>query len=181
MAQHLMVDLETLDTKNTATVLTLGAVRFDPHNDSPMKELYLRVCIDSQDALGCTVSEDTIKWWQQQDTSIMEEAFDPRDRIPIHEVINQFHALAWNCDAFWSHGSTFDLMIIQNLYDKLGRAYPWNYWQIRDTRTLFDLGWNAEMPQGSKHNALEDAKRQAVGVRNIFKHLKRAKKSEIFV
>ena len=170
MAQHLMVDLETLDVKTTSTILTLGAVRFDPFNNSPMKELYLRVEIDSQDALGCTVSDDTLKWWNQQDTSIMEEAFDPRDRIPIHEVINQFHALAWNCDQFWSHGATFDLMILQNIYDKLGRTYPWNSWQMRDTRTLFDLA-DPEMPQNAKHNALEDAKRQAIGVRNCFRKL----------
>jgi exodeoxyribonuclease VIII len=166
-----MVDLETLDVKSTATVLTLGAVRFDPYSTAPMKELYLRVDIDSQDKLGCTVDDNTLKWWNQQDTSIMEEAFNPVDRIPIHEVINQFHALAWNCDAFWSHGATFDLMILQNIYDRLGRTYPWNFWQMRDTRTLFDIGHDPEMPQGSKHNALEDAKRQAVGVRNVYRKL----------
>jgi hypothetical protein len=171
MAQHLMVDLETLDVKPTATVLTLGAVRFDPYSNAPMKELYLRVDIDSQDKLGCTVDDNTLKWWNQQDVSIMEEAFNPVDRIPIHEVINQFHALAWNCDAFWSHGATFDLMILQNLYDKLGRTYPWQYWQMRDTRTLFDIGFDAEMPQAAKHNALEDAKRQAIGVRNVYRKL----------
>lgn len=171
MAQHLMVDLETLDVKPTATVLTLGAVRFDPFTDAPMKELYLRVCIDSQDKLGCTVSDDTLKWWNQQDTDIMEEAFDPRDRIPIHEVMNQFHALAWGCSHFWSHGSTFDIMIIQNLYDKLERgSYPWNFWEVRDTRTLFELA-DPNMPQNAKHNALEDAKRQAIGVRNAYRKL----------
>jgi hypothetical protein len=171
MAQHLMVDLETLDVKSTATILTLGAVRFDPYNEEPMKELYLRVDIDSQDKIGCTVDDGTLKWWNQQDVSVMEEAFDPRNRIPIHEVINQFHALAWNCDAFWSHGATFDLMILQNIYDRLNRAYPWQYWQMRDTRTLFDIGYDPEMPQGSKHNALEDAKRQAIGVRNVYRKL----------
>ena len=172
MAQHLMVDLETLDTKTSATILTLGAVRFDPFNEQPMKELYLRVDIDSQDPLGCTVSDDTLKWWNQQDTNIMEEAFDPRDRIPIHEVINQFHSLAWGCSHFWSHGATFDLIIIENLYRKLGKALPWNFWQLRDTRTLFDLGYDPDMPQGNKHNALQDAIRQAVGVQNIYAKLK---------
>jgi exodeoxyribonuclease VIII len=170
MAVHLMVDLETLDTKVSAIILTLGAVKFDPFSDSEMKELYLRISIDSQDPLGCTVSDDTIKWWKNQNTDVMEEAFNPRDRIPIQEAMNQFHSFAWNCDQFWSHGSSFDLMILQNIYDRLGRAYPWNYWQLRDTRTLFDLA-EPEMPQDSKHNALEDAKRQATGVRNCFRKL----------
>jgi len=48
---------------------------------------------------------------------------------------------------------------------------PWNYWQLKDTRTLFDLGHDPEMPQGSKHDALQDAIRQAVGVQNIYRKL----------
>ena len=170
MAQHLMVDLETLDTKTSATILTLGAVRFDPFTNAPMKELYLRVDIDSQDKLGCTVSDDTLQWWSQQNTDVKEEAFNPLNRIPIHEVINQFHALAWGCSHFWSHGATFDLMILQNIYEKLGRAYPWNFWEMRDTRTLFELA-DPDMPKDALHNALEDAKRQAIGVKNVYKKI----------
>jgi hypothetical protein len=41
---------------------------------------------------------------------------------------------------------------------------------MRDTRTLFELA-DPEMPQDSKHNALEDAKRQAIGVRNVYKKI----------
>ena len=170
MAQHLMVDLETLDVKPTSTILTLGAVRFDPYNEQPMKELYLRVDIDSQDKLGCTVSDSTLKWWNEQDTNVMEEAFNPLNRIPIKEAMNQFHALAWGCSHFWSHGSTFDIMILQNIYDKLERAYPWNFWEVRDTRTLFELA-DPEMPQELKHNALADAQRQAIGVRNVYRKI----------
>ena len=172
MAQHLMVDLETLDTKTSATILTLGAVRFDPWTNAPMKELYLRVDLDSQDKLGCTVSDDTLNWWSKQNTDVKEEAFDPRDRIPIHEVMNQFHALAWGCSHFWSHGATFDLVIIENIYRQIGKPLPWNFWQLRDTRTLFDLGVDPEMPQGGKHDALQDAIRQAVGVQTVYAKLK---------
>jgi hypothetical protein len=49
---------------------------------------------------------------------------------------------------------------------------PWNYWQIRDTRTLFDLGFDPDMPKGGKHDALQDAIRQAVGVQNMYAKLK---------
>lgn len=171
MAQHLMVDLETLDVKTTSTILTLGAVRFDPFdNTMPMQELYLRIDIDSQDALGCTVSDSTLEWWSKQDPEITEEAFNPENRVAIEDAIKQFHTFAWNCDKFWSHGSVFDLMILQNIYDKLGKSYPWNFWQMRDTRTLFDLT-DPEMPQNAKHNALEDAKRQAIGVQNCYSKL----------
>jgi hypothetical protein len=49
---------------------------------------------------------------------------------------------------------------------------PWNFWQLRDTRTLFDLGVDPDMPKGSKHDALQDAIRQAVGVQNCYAKLK---------
>ena len=35
-----------------------------------------------------------------------------------------------------------------------------------------DLGFDPDMPQGSKHDALQDAIRQAVGVQNIYTKLK---------
>jgi hypothetical protein len=102
----------------------------------------------------------------------MEEAFGPENRTPVADAINQFHKFAWGCDAFWSHGATFDLVIIENIYKQLNKVPPWQYWQLRDTRTLFDLGYNPDMPQGSKHDALQDAIRQSVGVQNIYAKLK---------
>lgn len=166
----LMVDLETLDTKLTSTVLTLGAVKFDPFSNDPMQELYLKIDIDSQDALGCTISDSTLEWWGKQDPAIMEEAFDPSGRIPIADAMAQFHKFAWGCNHFWSNGSCFDLMILENLYAALQKTVPWQYWEIRDTRTLYALA-DPKMPQAQKHNALEDAKRQAIGVRNVYKAL----------
>ena len=96
----------------------------------------------------------------------------PDDRISLVEAMDRFHKFAWGCDAFWSHGATFDLVIIENIYRQLGKPLPWNFWQLRDTRTLFDLGYDPDMPKNSKHDALQDAIRQSVGVQNIYSKLK---------
>jgi exodeoxyribonuclease VIII len=101
----------------------------------------------------------------------MEEAFSPEDRVPLVDAIDQFHKFAWGCDCFWSHGATFDLVILEDIYRQLGKPMPWNFWQLRDTRTLFDLGYSPDMPKGGKHDALQDAIRQAVGVQNIYAKL----------
>ena len=37
--------------------------------------------------------------------------------------------------------SAFDIVILENLYEQLGISI-WNFWQIRDSRTVFSL-----MPQ----------------------------------
>lgn len=171
MSKHLMVDLETMAVSPSAVVLTLGAVHFNPYGTGYSDKIYFRINIDDQDALNREVDPNTITWWSSQDPAIMEEAFSPDNRLPLVEAIDQFHKFAWGCSAFWSHGSVFDIVILENIYRQLGKPVPWQYWQIRDTRTLFDLGFDPDMPTGGKHDALEDAIRQAVGVQNMYRKL----------
>jgi len=172
MAKHLMVDMETMAVTPDAVVLTLGAVHFNPYGNGVGDSIYFRINIDDQDALGRSVDPGTLEWWGKQDPVIMEEAFSEEDRIPLVEAMDRFHKFAWGCSHFWSHGATFDLVMLENIYRQIGKPLPWNYWQLRDTRTLFDLGYDPDMPKGEKHNALQDAIRQAVGVQNIYTKLK---------
>lgn len=172
MANHLMVDMETLAVSPRAVVLSLGAVHFDPHSNGVRDQINFKIDLDEQDSLGREIDPNTIEWWAKQDSKIMEEAFSPDDRISLTDAMNRFHKFAWGCDAFWSHGATFDLVIIEDILRQLKRPLPWNYWQLRDTRTLFDLGHDPDMPQGSKHDALQDAIRQAIGVQNVYAKLK---------
>lgn len=167
-----MVDLETLATGPNAAILTLGAVHFNPYSQGYTDKIYFRIDLDDQDALNREVDTNTLEWWGKQDPTIMEEAFSPDDRIPLIDAIDKFHKFAWGCSTFWSHGATFDLVILENLYRQLGKPLPWNFWQLRDTRTLFDLGYDPDMPQGGKHDALQDAIRQAIGVQNMYAKLK---------
>ena len=168
----MMVDLETMAVSPNAVVLTLGAVHFNPYGNGYSDKLYLRFDLDDQDKLGREIDPNTLDWWAKQDPKVMEEAFSPDDRIPLVDAMEQFHKFAWGCTAFWAHGSLFDIAILENIYRQLVRTPPWQYWQIRDTRTLFDLGWDPDMPQASKHDALQDAIRQSVGVQNIYSKLK---------
>jgi len=172
MAKHLMLDMETLAVTPNAVVLSLGAVKFNPYGNGYSDKIYFRISIDDQDALGREVDPDTLDWWGRQAADIQDEAFSPEDRISLVDAMDRFHKFAWGCDAFWSHGATFDLVIIENIYRQLGKPLPWNFWQLRDTRTLFDLGYDPDMPKNSKHDALQDAIRQSVGVQNIYSKLK---------
>lgn len=171
MPKHLMVDLETLAVSPSAVVLSLGAVHFDPYSDDIYDELYFKINLDDQDKLGREIDPGTLDWWAKQDPKIMEEAFSEDNRIPLLEALELFHKFAWGCDKFWSHGAGFDIIIIENIYRQLNKNLPWNYWQIRDTRTLFDLGIDPDMPKDNKHDALQDAIRQARGVQNVLGNL----------
>lgn len=167
-----MIDLETLATSPSATVLTLGAVHFNPYGNGYGDKLYMRITLDDQEALGRDIDPNTLDWWSKQDPAVMTEAFSDEDRIPLATAIDRFHKFAWGCDTFWSHGATFDLVVLENIYKQLNKPLPWNFWQLRCTRTIFDLGVDPEMPTNSKHDALQDAIRQSVGVQNVMRKLK---------
>lgn len=176
MLSDIMIDLETLATSPNASVLTIGAVRFDPFNneiDNPTCEkFYVKVDLDSCDALGLEVSEDTLAWWSQQSKEAQEEAFNTEGRIEIREAFNQLYKFCWGAKRVWSHGASFDTVICENIFRKLGKAVPWSFWEVRCTRTLFDIGINPERPPVLKHHALEDAWNQTVGVQNVFQRLR---------
>ena len=173
MAKHLMVDLETLATSPNAQILTIGAVTFNPNGYEVYDEFYLRVDVDSCSALDTYVDDSTIKWWADQDKAAQDEAFDPNNRVDIKVAMEKFYKFCTSSSRFWSHGATFDIVILEHYFRQLGKPYPWNLWDVRDTRTLFDLGMDPEMPQAYKHHALEDARRQAIGVQTMFKKLRR--------
>lgn len=172
MVKSLMIDMETMAVSPNAVVLSLGAVHFNPYGNGYGDKLYFRIDLDDQDKLGREIDPNTIEWWGKQDPVIMEEAFSPDNRIPLVDAMDQFHKFAWGCDTFWSHGATFDLVIIENIYRSLNKPLPWNFWQLRCCRSLCDLGIDPDMPKGGKHDALQDAIRQAVGVQNVYRKLR---------
>lgn len=173
MAIHGMIDLETLDVFPTATVLSLGAVKFDPTTDAePYAELYLKILVDDQDRLGRTTSDSTIEWWGKQDPAVMEEAFDQTDAVTVEEALSQLNRWVVGVDEIWGQGYGFDITILENMYRMVGKPIPWQFWQISDARTI-----TKRMPkdprkdmQTNLHNALADAYFQAKSVQIIFKH-----------
>ena len=176
MLSDVMIDLETLATSPNASVLTIGAVKFDPFgddlNDPTCKKFYVRIDVDSCDELNLDVNDDTIAWWANQSKEAQEEAFNPEGRVHIREAFDQLYKFCWGAKRVWSHGASFDTVICENIFRKLNKAVPWKFWEVRCTRTLFDLGVNPERPPVLKHHALEDAWNQAVGVQHVFQKLR---------
>jgi len=171
----IMIDLETLATSPDAAILTIGAVKFDPFgddvNDPKCTKFYTRVDLDSCDKIGLVTNDDTIAWWANQSKEAQDEAFGETDRIDIVDAMHQLYKFCWGAKRVWSHGSGFDVIICEHIFRKIGKAIPWSFWEVRDTRTLFDIGINPNRPPVLKHHALEDAWNQAVGVQNVFKTL----------
>jgi hypothetical protein len=65
-------------------------------------------------------------------------------------------------------------VICEHIFRKVGRAVPWKYHEIRDTRTIYDLGIDPEFPPIEiKHHALHDARAEAIAVQNVYRELAR--------
>lgn len=174
MATHAMIDLETLDTRPQCTILTLGAVKFNPNSKlEPYSEFYVKFDIDEQDRLGRTVSDATVEWWGKQDPAIQEEAFGTEDRMPVADILTELNKWLVGVDVIWGHGYGFDITILEDLYRNVGRPIPWQFWQVKDSRTLF--GCLPEDPrksmQSDLHNALADAYFQAKAVQIAYEKL----------
>jgi exodeoxyribonuclease VIII len=167
-----MLDLETMGFQHNAVVLTLGCVKFDPYTlQDPYDPLYLRFNVDEQTGLGRVIDDSTMEWWAKQPQSAQDEAFgDDGDRISMDDVTKQLNKYLVGVDKIWAQGPLFDIDIMANFYKMIGKPVPWEYWQIRDSRTISDMGnYSAKTGNKDAHNALADAYSQAVGVQQIYR------------
>ena len=175
-----MLDLETLGFTHNCVVLTLGAVKFDPYNLlEPHTPLYFRINVDEQTELGRTIDDSTVAWWGKQPAAAQEEAMgDNGDRVTMEDATSQLSKYLVGCNKIWAQGPLFDICILEHFYKMIGKPVPWQYWQIRDSRTIGDMGdYTAKTGNQDAHNALADAFSQAVGVQKIYKQLGVTKKA----
>ena len=172
--KHVMLDLETMGTRPGSVILSIGAVFFDlagNTGDTFYRNISGRSCIDA----GLKVDPRTREWWSRQ--SLEARTAVSTDQQPLDRVARDFsHWLRAGGGVFvWGQGASFDPPLWEAASEAVGRSAPWRFWNIRDTRTVYDL-FNFDdkaMPRaGTYHNALDDARHQvacvAAALRNPF-------------
>lgn len=170
----IMLDIETISTLPNAVILSLAAISFDPFDSSAaIAGRVWNFDIEEQTAMGRHVDDDTLSWWAEQGPEAFDAAFGEHiERTPIATAMESFHKFVWNSKRIWAHGAVFDITILENLLRQLGRPSPWGFRDIRDTRTLFDLGIPYEYNNPCKHDCLSDCVAQALAVQQIYDELK---------
>lgn len=189
---HVMLDLETLSTAKDAAILSIGAVKFCLETYTLGEEFYRVVLLDSCIDANLSIDASTIDWWMGQSDEaraifnlpnveefIDERVFDTaKVRMPLFLVLHHFrkfvkppgHIQADPC--IWGNGATFDNVILRNAYEECGAAYPVSYKNdlcYRTVKRLFDLTNKVRVTPGVKHNALDDARAQAVHLMYMLK------------
>lgn len=163
MTTHFMVDLETLGNSPNAPVFDIGVVHFDPQAREILGHTEIAVRITESDG----IDPSTVAWWMQQSeparlaaASKIETGQRPEaayaelsrfihDRCPSRREVR-----------VWGNGATFDNVILDARYRKLGITPAWTYSGHRCFRTLVNL-----LPSkvegvervGVYHSGLDDA------------------------
>jgi hypothetical protein len=168
MSSHLMIDIEGLGTGPDAAILTIAAQSFDPfgtgHYD---RHYYARITLESQE--NRRIQDDTLAWWATQPEA-QQEAFAEDNRIPLDQALDELYRLAWQHDYIWAQGPTYDINILEHAYKSYNKTQPWQFYRIRDSRTVLSL-WPGRPVPPTSHHALEDTRKQIDILQQTLKHL----------
>ena len=164
MGTQVMVDLETLGNGNSAVIIAVGAVKFDPDLKTVDPDTFYTLvdpqsCVDA----GLQMDVSTVMWWLRQSDEA-REALRPDDlnKPHLHGVLASL--MDWYAGDLptWGNGATFDNVILRNAYKAVGMEAPWSFWNDRCYRTIKNQNPNVKMARtGTHHNALDDAMSQA--------------------
>lgn len=166
---HLMVDLETWGTNPGNAIRSIGAVVFDPYGERIGESFYANITDESNSKVGLMKDPKTEKWWSDQDPAVQSILFNNQRALP--EVLESFIRFYVHTGShyLWSHGKIFDIPILQIAYVFCGIKPPWDFRNVRDTRTIFHFIRDPHVEiRGIKHYALDDAENQARKVQKAF-------------
>lgn len=176
----IMVDLETLGTRQDAIVLEISAVEFNCHTGEIGEVFDAKLDIDEQVQYRRSLSRETLQWWFKQDEEARKNIFDEDVdiiRFNIPWVLAEFSNFVERCNnkcnsdsdrrvvKLWGNGSLFDLGILQNMYETClpNMKLPWKFWAVNDVRTIVDLNPDVKRNckfDGTPHCAVDDCKHE---------------------
>lgn len=145
---HIMLDLETLSTRKDAAIIQIAALAFDPETGELGKSFNAYV----NNSTG-HVSVPTVGWWLQQlHAPKIGAEVAGAEAVSENDACRAFREwMLAHTDvcpdlpnggaeyAIWSHGATFDIVVLENACARIGISKPWSYRVERDTRTLYAL------------------------------------------
>lgn len=172
--QDVMIDVETLDTRPSTVILSIGAVRFDIDKPEVIGDTFhVHIDIDSCLAAGRTVSGSTILWWLDQSDEARHKLTEAT-RVPLKTALQGLATFINEKDRVWGNGASFDNAILSDAYRCVGLAQPWRYWGDMCYRTLKSLYRHVPKPEfrGIKHEALADAVNQATHLQLIYEKVR---------
>jgi hypothetical protein len=180
MAQHIMVDLETLSTAPDAGIIQIGAQVFDPTADDAGVLIGDGIClnVDPQAVMdaGLRIDWSTLHWWLSQPDAFQTLAAPGEGLLlsaALKELSGFVNANGGRWAKIWANGAAFDPPILENAYRRCRLDIPWQYNNVLDVRTMKWLAPSVGRVEPElAHNALSDCKAQALFVARCYRELK---------
>lgn len=180
MAQHIMLDLETLSTAGDAGIIQIGAQLFDPQGEDGAVLIGDGIClnVDPQAVMnaGMRVDWDTLHWWMSQPAAFATLAA-PGQGLLLSDALKQLsgfvNANGGSWAKVWSNGAAFDVPVLETSYRRCRLDIPWKYNNVLDVRTMKWLAPGvAKVEPELAHNALSDCRAQALYVAGCYRAIK---------
>jgi len=158
--KNIMIDIETMCNRSTASIVSIGAVQFDLKTGETGKTFYQNIDLQSCIDAGLTLSASTIMWWIDKD----KEAQNSLKSMPVKLTValNSFETWLEECGGIycdiWANSPSFDCVILKNAFNACDIELPWRYYNERDCRTLvqFNPEIKKQMINDLAHDALSD-------------------------
>lgn len=181
MMNGVMLDLETLDTENTAVFPSFAAIQFDIKTGEMGEVFYQKITLKSALDAGLTIGADTIEWWMSQNRDTRLKMFEGAEHI--------ITALARFSDFFliniqrqfsepikiWGNSASFDCGILKNGYRAAKLSVPWDFRNERCYRSFVgefpELGKNTI--RTGHHDPIADCHYQIRRLCEVWKYINR--------
>lgn len=160
-----MVDIETLGTADDAVILEVGAVCFGPNG--VMGPIF-SVVVDFLGQPTRRIEGETLGWWMRPEhraglERLLGGGEDPEEQVDLWHALNELAAfMRDNLEVdgeIWAKGD-FDTRILSHAFKAEGVDVPWEYWQVRELRSVLKFCGVTRPREATAHRALVDAMAQ---------------------
>ena len=182
--KHYSFNLETLGTRYDSYILSIACAEFDIETGAIINTSHRKTVCGN----GFNIDVDTVMWWLNQNDDARKEITTRdtktsggiKNEVPIETALHELsHFITDHKNAIvWGNGSSFDITLLDYAHSKCNLKQPWQYWNVRDMRTIVDLAASSGFMKGRikfegvKHDALSDAVHQAKVIHNAYMYSK---------
>lgn len=186
LTPQIVLDIETMGIQSDAAIVAIAAVAFTILDGefNLLDDFDETVDLKSAVQAGGTIDPDAVMWWIEQPEEVRSQLLNGTDSIK--SVLARFSGFIFNnytksTAEVWGNGVDFDNVILASAYRRSEIPVPWNFRQNRCFRTLKNLYSQVPEPVfiGTKHTALDDARHEALWLKNILVAIEQGKQSHV--
>lgn len=174
-----LIDIETLGTKQNCVIVSIGAVIFNRADEPGTIIDEFEVYLDVTNQQGRVADPGTMLWWMRDDMAeARKQAFKPAGRVRLGLGLKNLDDFigGHTVNECWGCGPSFDMSILEHAYEQHKQPFPVPFWKWSCVRTIesFFYGKNTRKDGGENwiggtaHAALDDCKMEALVIQKSY-------------